>query len=418
MPAITAPLAEWLLEQGLDTRYIDLVTMATKVALVVGAAIAADIVARRVVVRGLEKLVGRTATRWDDIVVRRRVFHRLSHLAPALLVYVLAPQILTDYPAVLVIIRRTCLVYMLLVTALVIDGVLSATAEILRLSRSSRDFPVKSIVQILKLTVYIVATIGGISLVVGRSPALLLSGLGAMTAVLLLVFRDPLMGLVAGIQLSANRMVARGDWIEMPKFGADGNVLEVALTTVKVQNWDKTITTIPTSALITESFKNWRGMTESPGRRIKRAIHIDIASICFCDQDMLDRFGRIQYISEYLDSKRQEIAQWNASRKIDAGDPLNSRQLTNVGTFRAYIVAFLRHHPSVHQEMTLLVRQLAPTPEGLPIEVYVFSRRQQWDQYEDVQADIFDHILAVAPAFDLRVYQNLAGSDVRHAMGK
>jgi miniconductance mechanosensitive channel len=242
---------------------------------------------------------------------------------------------------------------------------------------------------------------------------LFLGGLGAMTAVLMLVFKDPILGLVAGIQLATNRMVARGDWIEMPKHGADGDVLEVGLTTVKVQNWDMTISTIPTYALITESFKNWRGMSESEGRRIKRAINIDTSSIRFCNQDMLDRFSKIQHITEYLDRKQQEISNWNTERNIDELDSLNGRKLTNVGTFRAYIVAYLRNHPKIHQEMTFLVRQLKLTQHGLPIEIYVFSSVQNWSSYEDIQADIFDHILAIAPAFDLRIYQSPSGNDVK-----
>ena len=265
----------------------------------------------------------------------------------------------------------------------------------------------------LVLSVSSSSTIAVISLIIGHSPTLLLGGLGAMTAVLMLIFKDPILGLVAGIQLSSNQMVAPSDWIEMSKYGADGDVLEVAMTTVKVKNWDKTITTIPPYALITESFENWRGMSESDGRRIKRAINIDMDSIRFCDEEMFDRFAKIQYIAEYLEKKRHEISGWNAERNVDASDPLNGRQLTNLGTFRAYVVAYLRNHPMIHQEMTFLVRHLAPTEHGLPIEIYVFSRDQVWSDYEGIQADIFDHILAMAPAFNLRIYQSPAGSDVR-----
>jgi miniconductance mechanosensitive channel len=237
-----------------------------------------------------------------------------------------------------------------------------------------------------------------------------------MTAVVMLVFRDAILGFVAGIQLSANQMVSPGDWIEMPKYGADGDVLEVALTTVKVRNWDKTITTIPTYALISESFKNWRGMKESGGRRIKRAIHIDMHSIRFCDEPMLQRFSKIEFVSEHLARKRQEIAHWNADRGVDDSAPINGRRLTNIGTFRAYLIAYLRAHPMIHQEMTFLVRQLAPTPHGLPLEIYVFSRDQVWANYEGIQADIFDHVLAVAPEFDLRIFQTPTGGDVRAAL--
>ena len=403
---------DWLLRQGLG-RATDPVVTGVEIALVVILAAIADIVAKRIVVRGLENLAGHTTTSWDDILVKRRLFHRLSHLAPALVVYFFAPAVLDGYDLWVVIVQRVCLVYMLLVAVLAVDGVLSALAEILNSAKFSRDLPVKTIVQVLKLLLYSIAAIVLISLVIGQSLNLLLGGLGAMTAVLMLIFRDPILGLVAGVQLSANQMVARGDWIEMPKYGADGDVLEVALTTVKVQNWDKTITTIPTYALITESFKNWRGMSESGGRRIKRAIYVDIGSIRFCDEEMLERFSKIQHITAYLEQKRQDISSWNDARNVEAPDTVGSRRLTNVGTFRAYVVAYLRNHPMIHQDMTFLVRQLAPTDHGLPIEIYVFSRDQEWRNYEDIQADIFDHVLAIAPAFDLRIYQHPSGADVR-----
>ena len=240
-----------------------------------------------------------------------------------------------------------------------------------------------------------------------------LSGLGALTAVLLLVFKDTILGLVAGVQLSANKMVAVGDWIEMPKYGADGDVIEVALTTVKVQNWDKTVTTIPAYALISDSFKNWRGMQESGGRRIKRSVSIDVQTIVFCDEEMLGRFAKIKYIAEYIQKKKDELARFNQELKVDDSSLVNGRRMTNVGTFRAYVVAYLKHHPKIHQEMTFLVRQLAPSENGLPIEVYVFSNDKVWANYEAIQADIFDHILAVVPEFDLRVFQVPTGNDFR-----
>jgi miniconductance mechanosensitive channel len=232
-----------------------------------------------------------------------------------------------------------------------------------------------------------------------------------MTAVLLLIFKDAILGLVAGIQLTANKMIAVGDWIEMPKYGADGDVLDLTLTTVKVQNWDKTITTIPTYALISDAFKNWRGMQESGGRRIKRSIAIDMNSIKFCDEEMLERFRKIQYISEHIERKRKELQEHNRLLKVDDSSLANGRRLTNVGTFRAYIQAYLKNHPAIHQNMTFLVRQLAPSDHGLPIEIYVFSSDTAWVTYEAIQADIFDHLLAVLPEFDLRVFQSPAGHD-------
>jgi miniconductance mechanosensitive channel len=242
-----------------------------------------------------------------------------------------------------------------------------------------------------------------------------LSGLGALTAVLLLVFKDTILGFVAGIQLSANKMVAVGDWIEMPKYGADGDVIDVALTTVKVQNFDKTITTIPAYALISDSFKNWRGMFQSGGRRIKRAVHIDMQTVMFCNEEMLARFAKIQYISEYIQRKKEELEKHNAKHQVDNSNLVNGRRMTNVGTFRAYVTEYLKNHPKIHRELTFLVRQLAPGESGLPIEIYVFTNDTEWAHYEAIQADIFDHILAVLPEFDLRVFQNPSGMDF-HAL--
>ena len=411
------PFIDWLRRQGLEGQAVVVLTTVVQVVLVLLVAAIADLVAKRVVVRGLEAFFSRTASVWDDIIVKRRLLHRLSHLAPALVIYLFAGPVLEGYDLSILIVRRIALIYMIVVTLLAIDSVLDAMVDILRSSAFARDLPVKSVIQVLKLILYGIAVIAVVSLIIGQSPSLLLGGLGAMTAVLMLVFKDPILGLVAGVQLSTNRMLARGDWIEMPKYGADGDVLEVALTTVKIQNFDKTITTIPTYALITESFKNWRGMSESEGRRIKRAINIDMSSIRFCDQEMLDRFSKIQYITPYLTKKREETASWNTERHVDPSDLVNGRRLTNVGTFRAYVVAYLRNHPMIHQEMTFLVRQLAPTAQGLPIEIYVFSRDQEWSHYEAIQADIFDHVLAIAPAFDLRIYQSPSGGDVRDLLG-
>ena len=406
---------DFLLRQGLDPDLAGWLTVASEVAAVLLLAFIADRVTKRVIVRGMVALAGRTATQWDDAVMRRRVLHRLAHLAPAVVIYHFTPTMLDGFPAWSGAVRQACLMFMLLVGVMTIDGVLNAVGDILRQSKVSRDLPLTSVVQVLKIVLYGVAAISALSLVLGKSPVLLLSGLGAMTAVLMLVFKDPILGFVGGVQLSANQMVARGDWIEMPKYGADGDILEVGLTSVKVQNWDKTITTIPTYALISESFKNWRGMSESGGRRIKRAIQIDMSSIRFCDDEMLERFANIRHMREYLDGKNTELARWNAENDAGASRPSNLRRLTNVGTFRAYIVAYLRHHPLIHQDMTLMVRHLAPGPNGLPIEIYVFSRDTAWVRYEELQADIFDHFFAIAPEFDLRVYQSPSGGDLQLA---
>ena len=412
-----SPLHDWLLKWGMSEAGATLLTRLGGVLLVLFVALIANRVTKSVVVRGIARLARWTTLSWDDVVMRHRVLQRVAHLVPALVIYHFATPVLAGYDQLTAVVRQGALIYMVVIAALAADSVVNVGIEIVRGSRLPRELPVRSIAQVLKLVVYAVTAISVLALVLGRSPLLLLSGLGAMSAVTMLIFKDTILGFVAGIQLSANRMVSRGDWIEMPKHGADGDVLDVGLTTVKVQNWDKTITTIPTYVLIAESFKNWRGMEESSGRRIKRALYIDIGSIRFCDEEMLARFSKIQYIADYLMAKREDIANWNAARGVELVSLADGRHLTNVGTFRAYVVAYLRHHPMVHQDMTFLVRQLAPTEHGLPIEIYVFSRDQAWSRYEAIQADIFDHLLAVVPEFDLRVFQSPSGRDVERVIG-
>ena len=410
-------LQDWLLAQGLTETGAILLTRLAGILLVLLIALIADRVTKRIVVRGIAKLARKTTSLWDDVVLRHRVVHRAAHIAPALVIYHFAAPVLTGYAQLTAVVRQGALIYMIVIVALAADSAVNVGVEVVQKSRLARELPVRSLAQVLKLVLYAVTAICVLALVLGRSPLLLLSGLGAMSAVTMLIFKDAILGFVAGMQLSANRMVSRGDWIEMPEHGADGDVLEVGLTTVKVQNWDKTISTIPTSVLVTEAFKNWRGMSESGGRRIKRAIYIDVSSIRFCDEEMLERFARVQYITEYLKAKREEIDSWNAVRGVDPASLADGRHLTNVGTFRAYVVAYLRNHPMVHQDMTFLVRQLAPTAHGLPIEIYVFSRDQVWSRYEAIQADIFDHLLGVVPEFDLRVFQSPSGRDVERVLG-
>ncbi|HEX9887701.1 MAG TPA: mechanosensitive ion channel domain-containing protein, partial [Longimicrobiales bacterium] len=264
---------------------------------------------------------------------------------------------------------------------------------------------------------WIAGILVALSFVMNRSPGIFLSGLGALTAVLMLVFRTTILSFVASLQIASNDMVRVGDWIEMPQFGADGDVVDIALHTVKVQNWDKTITTLPTHALVEHSFKNWRAMSESGGRRIKRALMLDMGSIRFLTPGDVERLERLELLADYLAAKREELATYRGMRPDKEGLEPTPRRLTNVGTFRAYVLAYLRAHPAIHQEMTLLVRQLAPTPSGLPLELYCFTNDVRWAVYEDVQADIFDHLLSMAPEFGLRVFQQPAGSDIAGALG-
>ncbi|MCP4684170.1 MAG: mechanosensitive ion channel [bacterium] len=366
-------------------------------------------ITRRILLTALSVIIRKTKTKWDDALLERRVLHRAAHVAPALILYYFADA----FPGVDDLIRRLAMVYILLIGGLVVNALANAFVDVYRTLEVARNRPIRGFVQLVQIIVYVLLAVLGIAIMFNQSPFGILGGLGAMTAVLILVFKDTILGLVASFQISATDMVRIGDWIEMPKYGADGDVMDVSLHTIKVQNWNKTISTIPTYALISDSFKNWRGMSDSGGRRIKRAVHIDITSVGFCTEEMINRFSKFQYISEYVDKKKKELAEFNEVNKFDTSELANGRHMTNVGTFRAYLEAYLKNHPKIHQSMTFLVRQLPPGEHGLPIEIYVFSNDQRWAQYEAIQADIFDHVLAVLPMFDLRAFQSPTGHDFR-----
>lgn len=310
-------------------------------------------------------------------------------------------------------IDTTTNLWILLFVLLVIYALLDAIHKLIMMRTTRLQFPIRGLFQTIKLAASILVGLVSISILLDKSPLLLLSGLGALSAVVMLVFKDPILGLVAGIQLSANNMLDVGDWLEMPKYGADGSVLDIGLTTVKIQNWDKTITTIPTYALISDSFKNWRGMSESGGRRIKRKLNIDIQSIRFLNADDIQRLKSITLLSDYLKNKELDIARSNALREGAANNLINGRRLTNIGTFRVYIERYLKTHPDIHPDMTLLVRQLEPSGAGLPIQIYVFTKGTEWLQYEAIQSDIFDHLLAALGEFDLNIHQAPTGNDLR-----
>jgi len=406
-------LTDWLLGLGLDHVMAFYISRTVAVLLVLALATSANFVAKHYIISMLSHIVSKSKSKWDDALLGQRTLNRIARLAPALVIYVFAPVALEGFDLAINFIRGVLQIYLLVILMLVLDSLLNTAEVIYQRFRAAREIPIKGFIQVMKLVLYFLTAIFVISILLNKTPFYLLSGVGALTAVMMLVFRDSILGFVAGIQLAANKMVAVGDWIEMPKYGADGDVLEVALTTVKVQNWDKTITTIPTYALISESFRNWRGMSESDGRRIKRAVNIDMSSIRFCDDEMLQRFKKIQYISRYIERKQTELEQFNQSMRIDSDCLVNGRRMTNIGTFRVYVQAYLQNHPMINKNMTFLIRQLPPAENGLPIEIYVFSKDKVWANYEAIQADIFDHILAVVPEFDLRVYQNPTGADFR-----
>ncbi|MGC5776494.1 mechanosensitive ion channel family protein [Paenibacillus pabuli] len=370
--------------------------------------ILANFIAKKIVLKIIIQIINNNRYTWDKIIVEKKVFHKLSHLVPAIIIYYSA-YIFPSYQA---LIEKAALTYMIVITITVLNALLNAFDTIYRSYEVSKIRPIKGYIQVAKIVLFIIGGIIVISSLIGQNPLIILSGLGALSAVLMLVFKDSILGLVAGVQLSSNDMVRVGDWIEMPKYNADGDVIDITLNTVKVMNFDKTITMIPSYALISDSFKNWRGMQVSGGRRIKRSVYIDTSSISFCTKEMIGEFQKIHYLSDYIESKLNEINEYNMEHHINTESIVNGRQLTNVGVFREYIHQYLRNHPKIHKDMTLIVRQLAPGDNGLPLEIYAFSNDITWGVYESVQADIFDHIFAVAPTFGLRAFQNPTGHDI------
>jgi miniconductance mechanosensitive channel len=350
---------------------------------------------------------------WKTALINNKLFPRIALTLQGIIIFVQARLWLDADDKILPVIEVITHLWILLYGLLSIYSLLDTLEDISNSSPTGKRLPLRGIFQSIKLIGATVAIIFAIALLIGKSPVILFSGLGAMTAILLLVFKDPLLGLVAGIQLSANRMLSVGDWLEMPKYGADGDVIDINLTTVKVQNWDKTITTIPTYALISDSFKNWRGMSESGGRRIKRAIYIDMTSVHFLADDDINRLRKAQLLSQYIENKLAEIAAYNAEHNVDPSSAANGRRLTNLGTLRAYLEAYLKTNPKIHQAMTCMVRQLHPGAEGIPLEIYAFTNTTAWVAYENIQADIFDHIFAVLPEFGLRIYQAPTGYDMQ-----
>jgi miniconductance mechanosensitive channel len=361
----------------------------------------------------LKKIIDKTRTIWDDILYKQKVFSRLSHLFPALIIYFGVILVLPDFPRAVEAVQTVAYLYIVITTLLVINALLNALHEIYNTLPAAKDRPVKGIVQVIKIFVYILGFGMFVSIIFNKDLTSFFTGLGAMAAVIMLIFKDTILGFVAGIQLSANDMVSLGDWVEMPSRNADGVVTDISLNTVKIQNWDQTISTIPPYALISESFTNWRGMEESGGRRIKRSLNIDIKSISFLDAAGIEKLKKIQIIREYIEKREKEIAESNKRNKIDESTTVNGRRLTNIGTFRKYVEEYLKQHPQIHNDMTFLVRQLQTTEKGLPLEIYVFCKDQRWAYYESIQADIFDHLLAVIPQFDLSIYQYPGSDDLR-----
>lgn len=371
-------------------------------------------IARRFVIHGVEVFVSHTKNHWDDYLVKNGVFNRLAWLAPALIVYYAAFFVFDEQESTSIL-QRLLVAYMTLVVISVIEGLLSALLNIYQATSRARKLPIKGYIQVFKILVGIFGTILAFSALVNRSPWGILSGIGAISAVLLLVFKDTILSFVASIQIATTGMIRVGDWVSMPKFAADGDVVDIALHRVLIQNWDKTITYIPTHKFLDEAFTNWRGMSESGGRRIKRAVLLDQSSVRFLTKEDINRLSSISLLTPYLERKKVELEEFNDPALANKHTSLlNGRRLTNLGTFRAYIRAYLENHPHLHQDRTLLVRQLEPGPTGIPMELYAFSSDIRWANYESIQSDIFDHLIAALPEFGLRVFQSPSGANLEN----
>ncbi len=403
-------LEVWLLNQGVNEAFAQFFKVTISIGVIVILAIIADFVAKRIFLASMARIAKRTETEWDDILVEKKFFHRLAHFAPAIVFYLTIGVALYDYsPKVTVFLQALTKIYMVIAALLVVNSFLDTVNEIYQGLPYARSRPIKGYLQVIKIILYTFGAIVIIGIIINKNPSSILVGLGASTAILMLVFKDTITGLVASIQLSANDMLKIGDWIEMPSRNLDGTVKDISLTTVKVQNFDNTITTIPPFALINESFKNWRGMEESDGRRIKRSVYIDVKTIKFCTPEMLQRYKRIPSITEYIESL-------NIPSGIDYTDQaimLSAGMPTNLSIFRFYIETYLKTNPMINQNATLIVRLLQSLEYGIPLEIYCFTEDKRFVQFEKIQSDVLDHIMAALPIFELKVFQRMSSDDIR-----
>lgn len=404
-------LLDWARQFNQD--YATLASLLMVLGLILIVALILHLFLHKILLPSIEKRGLKAGSGWQHQLTQYNLFNRIAFIIQGIVVNIQSTLWLSSGSTPQMVLNVASQAWCLLFGLLTIYSILDITLGILQRAAKTAHLPLRGIFQSIKLIATVLISIMIIALLIGKSPLIILSGLGAMTAVMMLVFKDPIMGLVAGIQLSANNMVNIGDWLEMPKYGADGAVIDIGLTTVKVRNWDNTVTTIPTYALISDSFKNWKGMTESGGRRIKRSLRIDANSIHFLQPEEIKNLEKANLLEPYLDQKVSEIQVYNSALPEDKATPLNQRRLTNIGTFRAYVEAYLRAHPQIHKNMTIMVRQLESDPNGIPIEIYAFTNTTVWLEYERIQSDIFDHIFSILPQFNLHIHQSPTGNDVR-----
>lgn len=404
-------ILDFLIGMGVPQNIAIYVKLILLIALLTLAVVLVDLLTRKILINTLHRFAATTKSKWDDYLIESKATNNLSHIIPSIIILQAIPFVFEDFPPLVPIAIEVMDVYIIILVILLIRSGLNGTKAYLKTRDSFKDKPIDSYVQVVNIVLYFIAGILIFSELTGKDVWTFFTALGAASAVLLLIFRDTIMGFVASIQMSSFDMVRVGDWISMPAYGADGDVLEINLTTVKVQNWDMTITTIPTYALISNSFKNWRGMQRSGGRRIKRALHIKQGSVRFLEKDDLPKFKQIQYLSHYIDDRQSDIDAYNEKKGADKSLPINGRNLTNLGLFRKYMTEYLENHSALNKEMTLMVRQLEPTDKGIPLEIYCFSSDKRWVNYEYIIADIFDHALASIPFFELELFESPSGTD-------
>ena len=403
---------KWLIGTGLSDQMAQLTKVAISLFVIIALSVAVNYIAKHFIVVWLNRIAKRTPSNWNTFMIKRKVLHKLSHLAPALVIQFTIGIALYDFnPNLTTLIEKLTYVYIAVIWLLVIDSLLNVLHDMYLVVDTSKSKPVKGYIQFLKIILYILGGVVIISILFNKSPRTLLVGMGASVAVLTLIFKDTILGLVASVQVSTNNLVKPGDWIEMPGRNVDGTVIDISLTAVKVQNWDRTISTIPTYSLVSDGFINWKGMLESDGRRIKRSVYIDVRSVKFCSPELLEKLKRIHLIKDYIEQRSEEIEEYNLEMGFDTTMPVNGRRLTNLGIFRKYVNTFLENNPNISKQSTHMVRHLQLTERGIPIEIYCFSLEKAWVDYEGIQADIFDHILAVIPQFELQVFQNPTGDD-------
>lgn len=386
-------------------------------------ALLVNYIVKKIVIKLIQGVAEKTAVKYDDIILKKKVILYVTHLVPAAVIHLFMHLVFDDkvnypfdYQFIINLTDNIISLYVYAILWLVLFSIIDAAYEIYKETKVAKRIDIKGFLQLVKVIVSIFFVILIVSVIVDKKPGAILAAFGAVAVALIFVFKDTLLGFVAGIQIAANNMLKPGDWISMPSMGTDGTVLEIGLTTCKIQNWDKTISTIPTYALVTKSFANWRGMEESGGRRIKRSFFIDVSTIKFIDKKMTDKFKDFHLLKDYIKQKEAEIAEYNTKYKLEKDNEVNARRMTNIGTFRKYIEYYLKEHPKLKKDMTILVRQLQVTPEGLPLEIYVFSAEQRWIEYEAIQSDIFDHIFAIINEFSLKLYQNPTGQDFYRAL--